>query len=67
VSFTKGCYPGQEIVARVQHLGILKERAHAFHVDAPPPEPNTRIFLAGTDQTPGSSSTRSPFRRRAAT
>ena len=53
VSFTKGCYPGQEIVARVQHLGILKERAHAFHVDAPPPEPNTRIFLAGTDQTAG--------------
>jgi hypothetical protein len=53
VSFTKGCYPGQEIVARIQHLGILKERAHPFHVDAPPPEPNTRIFLAGTDQTAG--------------
>ena len=53
VSFTKGCYPGQEIVARVQHLGILKERAHPFHVDAAPPEPNTRIFLAGTDQTAG--------------
>ena len=53
VSFSKGCYPGQEIVARVQHLGILKERAHPFHVDAPPPGPNTRIFLAGTDQTAG--------------
>jgi hypothetical protein len=53
VSFTKGCYPGQEIVARVQHLGILKERAHPFHVDAPPPGPNARILLAGTDQTAG--------------
>ena len=53
VSFTKGCYPGQEIVARVQHLGFLKERAHPFHVDAPPPAPNTRIYLAGTDQTAG--------------
>jgi len=53
VSFAKGCYPGQEIVARVQHLGILKERAHPFHVDAPPPAPNTRILLAGTDQTAG--------------
>ena len=51
VSFSKGCYPGQEIVARVQHLGILKERAHPFHVDAPPPAPNARIYVAGTDQT----------------
>jgi len=53
VSFTKGCYPGQEIVARVQHLGFLKERAHPFHVDAPAPDANTRIYLAGTDQTAG--------------
>ena len=26
VSFTKGCYPGQEIVARTQHLGKPKRR-----------------------------------------
>lgn len=26
VSFKKGCYPGQEIVARTQHLGKLKRR-----------------------------------------
>lgn len=26
VSFTKGCYPGQEIVARTQHLGRIKRR-----------------------------------------
>jgi folate-binding Fe-S cluster repair protein YgfZ len=26
VSFTKGCYIGQEIVARTQHLGRLKRR-----------------------------------------
>ena len=44
VSFTKGCYPGQEIVARSQHLGILKERAHPFHVAAPPPAPATPVF-----------------------
>ncbi|MEO8486840.1 MAG: folate-binding protein [Betaproteobacteria bacterium] len=53
VSFTKGCYPGQEIVARVQHLGFLKERAHPFHVEAPPPDPNTRIFVADSDQMAG--------------
>lgn len=44
VSFAKGCYPGQEIVARSQHLGILKERAHPFHVAAPPPAPATPVY-----------------------
>jgi folate-binding protein YgfZ len=29
VSFTKGCYPGQEIVARSQYLGQVKRRLHA--------------------------------------
>lgn len=28
VSFTKGCYPGQEIVARSQYLGAVKRRLH---------------------------------------
>jgi len=35
VDFHKGCYPGQEIIARMQYLGRLKERLHAFHADAP--------------------------------
>jgi hypothetical protein len=30
VSFTKGCYPGQEIVARSQHLGQVKRRLARF-------------------------------------
>ncbi len=30
ISFTKGCYLGQEIVARMHHLGKLKQ--HAYHV-----------------------------------
>lgn len=34
VDFRKGCYPGQEIIARMQYLGKLKERLHAFHADA---------------------------------
>ncbi|HSC79521.1 MAG TPA: folate-binding protein [Chitinolyticbacter sp.] len=34
VSFKKGCYPGQEIVARTQYLGKLKRRALRFHVAA---------------------------------
>jgi folate-binding protein YgfZ len=44
VSFTKGCYPGQEIVARMQYLGRLKERLFAFHADAFEAAPGTRIY-----------------------
>jgi folate-binding protein YgfZ len=28
ISFTKGCYTGQEIIARTQHLGRIKRRMH---------------------------------------
>ncbi len=34
VSFRKGCYPGQEIVARTQHLGRPKRRLFLAHVRA---------------------------------
>ncbi|MHB1091564.1 CAF17-like 4Fe-4S cluster assembly/insertion protein YgfZ [Thiobacillus sp.] len=34
VSFQKGCYPGQEIVARSQYLGKLKRRMFLAHVEA---------------------------------
>ena len=34
VSFQKGCYTGQEIVARSQYLGKLKRRMFLAHVDA---------------------------------
>lgn len=46
VHFRKGCYPGQEIVARMQYLGRLKERLFAFHVQASPPAPGTPLFVA---------------------
>ena len=32
VSFQKGCYTGQEIVARTQYLGRLKERLVLAHM-----------------------------------
>jgi folate-binding protein YgfZ len=44
VSFHKGCYTGQEIIARTQYLGRLKERMHLFHADTPPPPPGTKLF-----------------------
>jgi tRNA-modifying protein YgfZ len=31
VNFKKGCYPGQEVVARSQFRGTLKRRAHIVH------------------------------------
>jgi len=34
ISFTKGCYPGQEIVARTQNLGEIKRRLARFKVGA---------------------------------
>jgi folate-binding protein YgfZ len=34
VSFNKGCYPGQEIVARTHYLGKLKKRMFRVHTDA---------------------------------
>lgn len=34
VSFNKGCYPGQEIVARTQYLGKLKKRMYRVSIDA---------------------------------
>ncbi|HET9024238.1 MAG TPA: tRNA-modifying protein YgfZ, partial [Burkholderiaceae bacterium] len=33
VSFRKGCYPGQEVVARSQYLGKLKRRMQRAHVN----------------------------------
>jgi folate-binding protein YgfZ len=46
ISFRKGCYPGQEIVARTQYLGRLKERLFAFRVDGDEPAPSTRLHSA---------------------
>ncbi|MDD2728538.1 folate-binding protein [Malikia sp.] len=34
VNFKKGCYPGQEVVARSQYRGALKRRAQVFHAEA---------------------------------
>jgi len=33
VSFSKGCYPGQEIVARAHYLGKVKRKAHMLEVE----------------------------------
>ena len=49
VSFTKGCYPGQEIVARTQHLGRIKRRLFRYRVEGGlPPAPGAALCLGST-------------------
>ena len=45
VNFKKGCYPGQEVVARMQYLGKLKRRMYLGRIAAePPPAPGAELF-----------------------
>jgi len=45
VSFKKGCYSGQEIVARMQYLGKLKRRLYRLALDGSAlPPPATELF-----------------------
>jgi len=45
VSFKKGCYTGQEIVARMQYLGKLKRRQYRLALEqAEQPAPGAEIF-----------------------
>ena len=48
VSFQKGCYTGQEIVARSQYLGKLKRRMFLAHVDADA-APGDSVYSADLD------------------
>jgi folate-binding protein YgfZ len=49
ISFSKGCYTGQEIVARTQHLGRIKRRLLGYRM--PPgaaPAPLSGLYRDGT-------------------
>jgi tRNA-modifying protein YgfZ len=55
VSFKKGCYPGQEIVARTQYRGGLKRRMALAHIDGGErPAPGQSVYSgAFGDQSAG--------------
>ena len=55
VSYTKGCYPGQEIVARTHYLGKLKQRMYRVRVTADRLEAGDALYSAafGPDQASG--------------
>lgn len=48
INFKKGCYTGQEIVARTHYLGKVKRRTHLAHVEVgEAPQPGEKVY--GTD------------------
>lgn len=55
VNFKKGCYPGQEIVARMHYLGKPKRRMFRLHTENEAvPQPGEDLYLhGGDDQSAG--------------
>ena len=51
VNFKKGCYPGQEVVARSQFRGTLKRRAYLAHAPAPVVV-GAEVFAQGETEQP---------------
>lgn len=47
ISFDKGCYTGQEIIARMHFRGQVKRRMLRFSFAGPAPAPGTRIVTEG--------------------
>ena len=47
VSFEKGCYPGQETVARMRYRGHPNKLLHRFALEGNPPPPDTAILQDG--------------------
>ena len=54
ISFTKGCYTGQEVVARMQYKGTLKRRLYRVRVTAKKLMPGTDLYNSETEQKIGS-------------
>lgn len=64
VSFTKGCYTGQEVIVRIAHRGHVNRHLRGLLLgDAPAPEVGTRLFSAETGKDVGwiTSVARSPM------
>ena len=51
VNFQKGCYPGQEVVARSQFRGTLKRRSYLFHAASDITlTPGMEVFLSADSE-----------------
>ena len=50
VSFSKGCFRGQEIIARMQHRGKLKRALHIFTAGEKLITPGTKVTAGGPEK-----------------
>src|SRR3546814_12706740 len=53
ISFDKGCYTGQEIIARLHYLGTLKRRLFIARIEGDAPAPGSAVHQAGESQAVG--------------
>jgi len=49
VSWTKGCYMGQELTARTKYRGLVKKRLMPVRIDGPLPSPGTPVMKDGAE------------------
>ncbi len=49
ISFKKGCYVGQEIVARTEHIGSVKRRAVLYNLSSSKINNNEKLFIDKSD------------------
>jgi len=52
IDFQKGCYTGQEIIARTRYLGRLKERAYLFHSGGRDVRAGERLYSSAFGEQP---------------
>lgn len=57
VSFTKGCYVGQELTARTHHTGVIRKRLFPVRLEGPLPAngvtPGSAVTVTATGQAAG--------------
>jgi folate-binding protein YgfZ len=49
VSWSKGCYMGQELTARTKYRGLVKRRLVPVAIEGAAPAPGTPVFRGGTE------------------
>lgn len=49
ISWTKGCWMGQELTARTKYRGLVKKRLVPVRVEGPLPAPGTPVLRDGTE------------------
>jgi folate-binding protein YgfZ len=49
ISWTKGCYMGQELTARTKYRGLIKRRLVPVAVEGPLPQPGTPVMRDGAE------------------